>query len=162
MSRSEAQLPRRGTDTRDAYAVEKEDGRAHLVPVDKLKNYEKGVARMESELKEATAKMNGMKLSSNIGAAVAFFFLYRNVAARWTGTPVATLPFVPLRIVQNLSHRGLPGDDLSQCSFGFIYTLCTMGLKQNIPKLLGVAPPRSAYNMNRVAAQAQKDASKDK
>eukprot|EP00171_Calliarthron_tuberculosum_P019349 IDg19349t1 len=36
-----------------------------------------------------------------------------------------------------------------------------MGLKQNIPKLLGVAAPRSAYNMNRVAAQAQKDAAKE-
>lgn len=142
--------------------MEKEDGRAQLVPVDKLKNYEKGIARMESELKEVTAKMNGMKLSSNIVAAVAFFFLYRNVAARWTGVPVAILPFVPLRLVQNISHRGLEGDNLRQCSFGFIYTLCTMGLKQNIPKFLGVAPPRSAYNMNRVAAQVQKDQAKDK
>lgn len=141
--------------------LEKEDGRSHLVPVDKIKSYEKGVARMESELKEATAKMNSMKLSTNIAGAVGFYFLYRQVAARWTGTAVATLPFEPLRIVQNISHRGLEDDDLRQCSFGLIYTLCTMGLKQNIPKLLGFAPPRSAYNMNRVAAQAQKDAEKN-
>lgn len=115
---------------------------------------------MESELKEATAKMNGMKLGVNIGSAVAFFFLYRGVASRWTSVPVAMLPFVPLRIVQNLSHRGLEGDDVTQCSFGLIYTLCTMGLKQNIPKILGFAPPRSAFNMSRVAATAQKEAEK--
>ncbi len=143
-------------------AVEREDARSNLIPVDKIKSYEKGVARMESELKDATSKMNGMKLTTNIGSAIAFFFLYRQVAAYWTGVAVATLPFYPLRIVQNLSHRGVPGNNLRDCSFGLIYTLCTMGLKQNIPKLLGVTPPRSAYNMNRVAAQAQKDAAKEK
>lgn len=141
-------------------AVESEDARSLKVPADKRKQYEKGVVRMEGELKEATAKMNGMKLSVNIGSAVAFFFLDHWVAARWMGTPVATLPFEPLRIVQSLSHRGLEGDDVRQCSFGFICTLCTMGLKQNIPKLLGFAPPRSAYNMSRVASQAQKEAEK--
>lgn len=144
------------------YIVEKEDSRAHLISVDKLKSFEKGLLRMETELKDATAKMNSMKLRTNIGSAVAFFFLYKKVALSWTGVPVATLPFVPLRIVQNISRRGLASDgDLTECSFGLIYTLCTMGLKANIPKLLGFSPPRSAYNMNRVAAQAQKDASKD-
>lgn len=140
--------------------VEREDARAHLVPVDRAKQYEKTVARMESELKEATAKMNGMKLGVNIASAVAFFFLYRAVASKWASVPVATLPFVPLRIVQSLSHRGLEGDDVRQCAFGLVYTLCTMGLKQNIPKLLGFAPPRSAFNMSRVAEKAQKEAEK--
>jgi len=141
--------------------VEKEDSRAHLISVDKLKSYEKGLLRMETELKDATAKMNSMKLRTNIGGAVGFFFLYKKVAQQWTGTPVATLPFVPLRIVQNISRRGLTSEDLRDCSFGLIYTLCTMGLKANVPKLLGFSPPRSAYNMNRVAAQAQKEAAKE-
>ncbi len=141
--------------------MEKEDARASLVAVDKMKQYEKNLTRMETELKEATAKMNGMKLTINIGAAVAFFFLYRNVAAKWTGKVIATLPFFPLRIVQNLSHRGLDGENFYECSFGFIYTLCTMGLKQSIPKLLGFAPPRSAYNLSRVAAHAQKESDKE-
>lgn len=138
--------------------MEKEEAR--VVAIDKRKQQEKVVTRIEDELKDATTKMNGLKLKTNILVGVMFFFLYRMVAAKWTGVVVARLPFMPIRIVQNLSHRGIEGNDVYECSFGLIYTLCTMGLKQNIPKLLGFVPPRSAYGAMRAADRAAKDTAK--
>lgn len=43
---------------------------------------------------------------------------------------VAKLPFVPIGLVQGLSHRNLVGDDLTDCSFIFLYVLCTMSIRQ--------------------------------
>lgn len=40
------------------------------------------------------------------------------------------------------------GDDYTDCSFIFLYILCTMSIRQNLQKLLGFAPSRA---MNRQA-----------
>ncbi|KAG0711401.1 Calcium load-activated calcium channel [Chionoecetes opilio] len=60
------------------------------------------------------------------------------------GRVVAKLPFVPISWLQGLSHRNLMGDDYTDCSFIFLYILCTMSIRQNIQKLLGFAPSRAA------------------
>lgn len=63
---------------------------------------------------------------------------------RFDGRVVAKLPFMPISWIQGLSHRNLPGDDYYECSFIFLYILCTMSIRQNIQKLLGFAPSRAA------------------
>jgi len=60
------------------------------------------------------------------------------------GKVVARLPFEPFSLVRGLSHRNLPGDDYYECSMMFFYVLCSMGLRSNLQKLLGVAPPKTA------------------
>lgn len=60
------------------------------------------------------------------------------------GRVVAKLPFTPLSYIQGLSHRNLLGDDTTDCSFIFLYILCTMSIRQNIQKILGLAPSRAA------------------
>ncbi|ROT81321.1 putative transmembrane and coiled-coil domain-containing protein 1 isoform X2 [Penaeus vannamei] len=60
------------------------------------------------------------------------------------GRVVAKLPFIPISWLQGLSHRNLMGDDYTDCSFIFLYILCTMSIRQNIQKLLGFAPSRAA------------------
>jgi len=60
------------------------------------------------------------------------------------GKVVAKLPFTPIPLVQGLSHRNLLGDDFTDCSFIFLYILCTMSIRQNIQKVLGFAPSRAA------------------
>ena len=47
-------------------------------------------------------------------------------------------------ICLGLSHRNLLGDDMTDCSFIFLYILCTMSIRQNIQKALGFAPSRAA------------------
>lgn len=46
------------------------------------------------------------------------------------GRVVAKLPFVPLSYIQGLSHRNLLGEDFTDCSFIFLYILCTMSIRQ--------------------------------
>ncbi|UYV63808.1 TMCO1 [Cordylochernes scorpioides] len=59
------------------------------------------------------------------------------------GRVVAKLPFVPVSFIQNISHRNLPGEDYTDCSFIFLYLLCTMSIRQNVQKLLGFVPSRT-------------------
>lgn len=63
------------------------------------------------------------------------------------GRVVAKLPFEPISIFRGLSHRSLSGDDYTDCSFIFLYVLCTMSLRQNIQKFLGFAPSRAVSKM---------------
>ena len=53
-----------------------------------------------------------------------------NTFDRFEGRVVAKLPFVPIGLFQGLSHRGLTGDDYTECSFIFLYILCTMSIRQ--------------------------------
>uniref|UniRef100_A0A8B9UMK3 Calcium load-activated calcium channel n=1 Tax=Anas zonorhyncha TaxID=75864 RepID=A0A8B9UMK3_9AVES len=64
--------------------------------------------------------------------------------SRFDGRVVAKLPFIPLSYIQGLSHRNLLGEDYTDCSFIFLYILCTMSIRQNIQKMLGLAPSRAA------------------
>lgn len=132
----------------------KED--AKIVSAEKRKKHEKVVESIEDDLKAAAQQMDAIKFRGNIVSGVVFFFLYRLVAAAWTGFIVARLPFLPIKLVQSLSFRGLEGEDKYNCSFGLIYTLCTIGIKANIPKALGFVSPKSAYTAARMAARQQK------
>ena len=46
------------------------------------------------------------------------------------GRVVARLPFEPISFVRGLSHRNLAGEDFRECSFIFLYILCTMSIRQ--------------------------------
>lgn len=132
-------------------ADEKEEGK--LVAVDKRKAHERAITRLEEEVKEATSKMNGMKMKSTIATSLGFFVLYRTVASSYAGIVIARLPFVPFKMLRSFTHRGLEEEDVYACGFGFIYSLATMAFKQNLPKALGFAPPRSAYDPSKAAAR---------
>lgn len=131
-------------------------GEEKIVAVDKRKKHEKNIEGIEDDLRAASQRMDAIKLKANIVVGMSFFFLYRMVASAWTGYVCARLPFLPVKLVQNLSFRGLEGDDKYNCAFGLIYTLCTIGIKANIPKALGFVSPKSAYNAQRMAARQQK------
>jgi len=73
------------------------------------------------------------KANSTLGSNVFYFQFYFSrfcFGARFEGRVVAKLPFVPIGLFQGLSHRGLAGDDYTDCSFIFLYILCTMSIRQ--------------------------------
>ena len=41
-------------------------------------------------------------------------------------------------------RRNLLGENYTDCSFIFLYILCTMSIRQNLQKALGFAPSRAA------------------
>lgn len=59
------------------------------------------------------------------------------------GRVVAKLPFIPIGFIQGISHRNLAGDDLSDCSFIFLYMLSAMSIRANVQKISGFAPSRA-------------------
>jgi hypothetical protein len=72
-------------------------------------------------------------------------FLYLSfVNFRFDGRVVARLPFVPISWIQGLSHRNLPGDDYTECSFIFLYILCTMSIRQ-VSQIDAWPPPWSEF-----------------
>lgn len=135
--------------------MKKED--AKVVSQDRRKAHEKGIERIEDDLRATSQKLDAQKFKTNVLSAIIFFFLYRLVARTYSGQVLATLPFEPVKMVQGLSRRGLAEESSKRdCAYGLIYTLCTVGVKSNIPKLLGFVTPKSAFDAARMAARQQR------
>ena len=41
------------------------------------------------------------------------------------------------------THRGIEGNDFSDCSVVFLYILATMAIKPNLQRVLGHTPPKA-------------------
>ena len=50
--------------------------------------------------------------------------------SRFDGRVVAKLPFEPFSLLRGISHRNLMGSDATDCSFIFLYILCTMSIRE--------------------------------
>ncbi|RXG69484.1 Calcium load-activated calcium channel [Armadillidium vulgare] len=104
----------------------------------------KKIEREEEKLKNSNRDLSMVKMKSMFAIGFAFTALLSMFNSIFDGRVVAKLPFTPLSWLQGLSHRNLLGQDYTDCSFIFLYILCTMSIRQNIQKLLGFAPSRTA------------------
>jgi len=100
--------------------------------------------REEERLKSTNRDLMMVKMKSMFAIGFAFTSLLSMFNSIFDGKVVAKLPFTPIPWLQGLSHRNLLGDDYTDCSFIFLYILCTMSIRQNIQKALGFAPSRAA------------------
>eukprot|EP00066_Takifugu_rubripes_P028750 XP_011618016.1 PREDICTED: transmembrane and coiled-coil domain-containing protein 1 isoform X1 [Takifugu rubripes] len=100
--------------------------------------------RQEEKLKNNNRDLSMVRMKSMFAIGFCFTALMGMFNSIFDGRVVAKLPFVPLSYIQGLSHRNLLGDDYTDCSFIFLYILCTMSIRQNIQKMLGLAPSRAA------------------
>ena len=64
-----------------------------------------------------------MKSRVTLGTTLGTFVLTYLINSWFYGKVVAKLPFQPYSIISNLSHRGVEGEDLTQCGMTFIYVL---------------------------------------
>lgn len=108
------------------------------------KAVKKKIERDEEKLKNNNRDLSLVKMKSMFATGFAFTALLSMFNSIFDGRVVAQLPFTPISWIQGLSHRNLSGDDYTDCSFIFLYILCTMSIRQNIQKLLGFAPSRAA------------------
>lgn len=104
----------------------------------------KKIERQEERLKNNNRDLSMVKMKSMFAIGFAFTSLLSMFNSIFDGRVVAKLPFVPISLLQGISHRNLAGEDYTECSFIFLYILCTMSIRQNIQKLLGLAPSRAA------------------
>ncbi|CAL5352052.1 unnamed protein product [Camellia sinensis] len=108
------------------------------------KSKTKKIDRVESSLKESSRDLSLFKFKSGAVVALVLFVVFGLLNSLFEGKAVAKLPFVPARIVQKMSHRGLQGDDPTDCSMAFLYFLCSISIRTNLQKFLGFSPPRGA------------------
>ncbi|CAM8880229.1 hypothetical protein QQ045_020999 [Rhodiola kirilowii] len=113
-------------------------------PILKKSSKVKKIDRFETTLKESNRDLSLFKFKSGAVVALVLFVVFGLLNSLFEGKPVAKLPFVPLRIVYKMSHRGLLGDDPTDCSMAFLYFLCSISIRTNLQKFLGFSPPRGA------------------
>jgi len=111
----------------------------------------KKIERQEEKLKVNNRDLSMVKMKSMFAIGITFTALLSMFNSIFDGRVVAKLPFTPIGLLQGLSHRNLPGEDFTDCSFIFLYIVCTMSIRQNLQKVLGFAPSRA---MNRQGGQA--------
>jgi len=62
----------------------------------------------------------------------------------YEGIIVAKLPFRPISFISGITHRGIQGTDMTDCSMIFLYILSNMAIRPTIQKVLGFSGPRQA------------------
>lgn len=108
------------------------------------KSKTKKIDRVESSLKESSRDLSMFKFKSGAVVALVLFVVFGLLNSLFEGKVVAKLPFKPIGIVRKMSHRGLQGDDPTDCSMAFLYLLCSISIRTNLQKFLGFSPPRGA------------------
>jgi len=108
------------------------------------KTQKRKMEREEERLKSTNRDLMMVKMKSMFAIGFAFTSLLSMFNSIFDGKVVAKLPFTPISWLQGLSHRNILGDDYTDCSFIFLYIVCTMSIRQNIQKALGFAPSRAA------------------
>eukprot|EP01112_Ceratiomyxa_fruticulosa_P016260 TRINITY_DN4885_c0_g1_i3.p1 TRINITY_DN4885_c0_g1~~TRINITY_DN4885_c0_g1_i3.p1 ORF type:complete len:211 (-),score=55.62 TRINITY_DN4885_c0_g1_i3:148-780(-) len=109
---------------------------------DKKDKKDKKLTRIEDQLKEANRDLSMSKMKSTFVVGFAMISLVGFLNSYFDGIVVARLPFEPIGFLQGLSHRNLPGNDYLDCSMIFIYVLCSIGIRGNLQKLLGIQQPQ--------------------
>lgn len=78
--------------------------------------------------------------------ALTMYSLYNFLSRAYAGVVVCKLPFVPISILQGMSHSGIMGTDYSECSFMFIFVVAGLGFRANVQRMLGVKQPPTPWS----------------
>ena len=106
-------------------------------------NQKKKLEKSEEKLQGDNREINMIKTKSMVILGFTFTALLGMFNQIFDAVVVAKLPFEPIPFLQGLTHRNLMGNDMRDCSFIFLYILCTMAIRENLQKLTGFAPSRA-------------------
>jgi hypothetical protein len=101
------------------------------------------ISQLDGALKQANQDLSASKMKSTFIIAFFMIAIVSTLSNVYHGQVVAKLPFEPLGFIQNLSHRGLPGNDITDCSMIFLYVTSSYVLRANVQKLTNFAPKSS-------------------
>ena len=117
-----------------------------VVIASKQKTQEKKISKTDSMLKNTNQQLNASKMKSTMIIALFMIAFMSTLSSTYHGVVVAKLPFTPFSMLQGITHRNLPGDDMTDCSMIFIYLLTSFIVRNNIQKIFGFSP-RTPFNM---------------
>lgn len=109
-----------------------------------IRQTDKKLKRMEAELKSFNFDMMKLRMGSMFIIGLFFIFFMSIFSSVFQGVIVAKLPFEPIRLISNLSHRGILSTDPCDCSFIFIFILSNLTIRPILQKILGTEGPRNA------------------
>ena len=107
----------------------------------------KKMDRVETSLKEAAQELSLAKLKSGVVVAVVLSVVFGLLNSLFEGRTVTNLPFAPIPLVQRMNHRGLPGNDPTDCSMVFLYFLCRNCLDSPPPPCAAVVAGGGLFPM---------------
>jgi len=67
----------------------------------------------EDNYRDYHRQLSGLKSRFTLGTAALTMLSMYLINNHFYGKIIATLPFSPVSLVTNMSHRGIPGDDMS-------------------------------------------------
>ncbi|KAH7827933.1 putative Transmembrane and coiled-coil domains protein 1 [Monocercomonoides exilis] len=106
----------------------------------KKSNYrEKQINKETEELDQIAQSLQMYKMFSGLIHMVVMFIFNGIFNVLFEGVVVAHLPFEPIKFVQWLSHRGLMGDDTTECCNTFLYFLSSFSIRANIQRIMGLS-----------------------
>uniref|UniRef100_A0AC35U055 Calcium load-activated calcium channel n=1 Tax=Rhabditophanes sp. KR3021 TaxID=114890 RepID=A0AC35U055_9BILA len=112
----------------------------------------KRLEREQERLKTLNKEMSVLKMKSMLFVGLIFTGMMGVFNRYFDGIIVAKLPFIPVSMIQGVSHRNIDNDDFTDCSFIFLYILCTMCIRTNIQKMLGYQPSRTVTKLTQAAS----------
>jgi len=101
----------------------------------------KKIKAQETRVKELGSKLQVIRQYSNMALGFIMIMVFGGLSSMYDSKVVAKLPFVPFSMFQSITHRNVPLDDYTDCSFIFMYAISSMAIKANLQKALGFAPP---------------------
>jgi len=110
-------------------------------------------AALESQLKMAERDLSMVKMKGTMVVGLSMLLVFSLLSSLFDGAAVAKLPFEPFGLLRSLSHRNLTGSDFTECSFSFIYVLCSISLRAYVVKALGWTPQTKGPSMFQTPAQ---------
>lgn len=112
----------------------------------------KRVSRFEDDLRYLERDIAAYQSRAMAFVSLLLVAFYWALSSIFDGVPVAKLPFVPFNFLTGITHRGMEGTDMTECSVAFLYSLTAMALRANVQKVTGFAPPKGVMQQ-----QAAKD-----
>lgn len=114
---------------------------------DKKGGKKKKNSALETKLQIMQRDLTFMKMKSTILVTLFLIVTMSTLGNMYQGIPVARLPFEPFSLLQSMTHRGLVGDDITECSYLFIYLLASYIYRANIQRIFGFEGPTTQNNM---------------
>lgn len=104
----------------------------------RLARTEKQISDLQTEVQNVNLSLQGKKFLLGFVNMGLMIFMFTRLSAIFADVVVAKLPFEPWGFVQGISHRGLSGDDITDCSYLFVYVMVNMSFRPTMSKLLGI------------------------
>ena len=114
------------------------------------KNNLKRKTQLDERLKISNTELTTKKFKATFLIGILMIVTITTMNKYFSGIVAAKLPFEPFSLLRKISHRGIEGENFTECSALFLYILSGIIFRTNIQKIFGFEAPQtmSPFNQN--------------